>query len=253
MHSSPSKFPSLQSLEPVSLKDISAAKLMNRIDTKYLATADMVESLISLAGEDYRVLEIEGRRLMPYYTCYFDTPDAEMYVEHERGKKARQKVRIRRYEGNKDLSFLEIKDKNNKGRTAKKRLELKEGEDIFTHADFIAENSHYMVPRLMRHIENHFYRITLVRKDMSERITIDTGIEFHNLVTDIFDALPQLAVIEWKRKSFSEYSPMRRILKSLGIRESGFSKYCVGMARTNPGLRKNLLKKKLRLVSRLTG
>ena len=241
----------LYKLQPVSLEEMSAARLMNRIDTKYLATLHQLDKLLSLVAHDYRVVEIEGERMMPYYTCYFDTIDAEMYYEHQRGKKARQKVRIRKYEGNSDLAFLEIKDKNNKGRTKKTRTEFITDKDITEYSDFISENSNYRLDSLIKHIENHFYRITLVRNDMSERVTIDSGIEFHNLITGEYVNLPQLVVIEWKRKAISESSPMKRFLKQLGIRESSFSKYVVGMAKTNQSLRINRIKKNLRKVSKI--
>ena len=56
-------------------------------------------------------------------TLYFDTPDRQMYAEHQRGRKNRQKIRVRRYESS-GVSFLEVKRKNNKGRTDKKRMEI---------------------------------------------------------------------------------------------------------------------------------
>lgn len=244
-------FKVLDSLQPVSLSDIADAKLMNRIDTKYLTTVSKLPDLLHMARTEYMVLEIDKRRRLPYYSCYFDTEDAEMFYEHQRGRKSRQKVRIRRYEGDNELSFLEIKNKNNKGRTKKKRVEMEGGTSATDYSDFVANHSNYYIEDLIPHIENHFYRITLVRKDLSERVTIDTGVEFHNLVTDRYDAIPEVMIIEWKRKALSEYSPMRRILKELGIRESGFSKYCVGMARTNPLLRQNRLKEKIRRIDKL--
>ena len=44
--------------------------------------------------------------------------------------------------------------------------------------------------------ENHFYRITLVNKIMTERITIDTYLEFNNLKTDNKIELPEIGIIE---------------------------------------------------------
>lgn len=244
-------FEFLDNLQPVSLDEISEAKLMNRIDTKYLANISCIEAFFMLASADYRVLQIGELRRMPYYTCYYDTCDTEMYREHQRGKKARQKVRVRRYEGPNELSFIEIKDKNNKGRTSKKRRLIVQGSGLSDYADFVAKHSRYELAALIPQIENHFYRITLVRKDMTERITIDTALQFHNLSTGIDSSMPEIMVIEWKRKALAGRSPMKSILKSLGIYPSGFSKYCVGMARTNPAIKQNSFKKKIRRIARI--
>lgn len=239
-------------LDYVTLDEIAEAKLMNRIDTKYIANISCVQELLNLVNEDYKILQINERRILPYSTRYFDTFDLEMYNEHQRGRKTRQKIRIRKYEGDKELSFVEIKKKNNKGRTKKKRVELEEGKSLIDYHEFIREISNYDVEDLIPQIENHFYRITLVRKDMSERVTIDTQLEFHNLQTGLFASLPQIAIIEWKRKVLSEYSPMNFFLKKLRIKESGFSKYCIGMAKTSPTLKQNRFKIKIRNVDKLS-
>ena len=241
----------LDLLTPVSLADMAEAKLMNRIDTKYLSTVANLERLLEMGSGDYMVLEIESQRRMPYYTRYFDTLDTEMYYEHERGRKARQKIRIRRYESSDGLSFLEVKDKNNKGLTRKTRIEIDNVSPMSDYGDFISNNSHYAVDRLIPQIENHFQRTTLVSNDRTERVTIDTAIEFHNLVTGQDYSLPDVVIIEWKRQPSAHFSPMKKILKELGIRESGFSKYCVGMAVTNPQIKRNRLKKKIRTVEHL--
>ena len=241
----------LEELEPVSLSEIEDAKLMNRIDTKFLANVAKLPELLRRAGSDYRVLEIEDERLKSYYTLYFDTPDLDMYNDHRRGKKARQKVRIRRYEGAEPLDFLEVKDKDNKGNTRKKRRLLAEGQKMEDLAEFIAEKSNYTAERLEKVIENRFYRITLVKKDMSERVTIDTGIRFRCLCGGEEKGVEQLMVVEWKRKRLAAASPMKKILKELGMRETGFSKYCIGMAMTHPSLRRNRLKPRIRLAGKL--
>lgn len=228
------------------------AKLMTRIDTKFVAPRCVLSRLIEMMGADYRVLEIDGRRVMNYYTCYFDTPGREMYHEHQRGRKARQKVRIRRYEDGDGLEFLEVKDKNNKGKTHKSRLELTEDVDHAMRAAFIAEKSRYTCEGLRRQVENRFERITLVGRGMAERITIDSSLRFRNLVMGHTASLPDTAVIEWKHSALSEASPLKGMLRELRIQESGFSKYCMGMACTDPALLTGRIKQKLRTVAKLS-
>ena len=235
----------------VSLEDMEKVRLMNRVDTKYIADIRRINRLLEMASEDYMLQEIDGEFNMPYYTCYFDTPDVNMFYEHERGKKTRQKIRIRKYEGSETSPFLEIKSKNNKGRTHKKRISMEEGESLSIYSSFISKHSFYFEEELSPKIENHFFRITLVNREMTERITIDTGLEFHNFATDSHLNLNRLGIIEWKRDGLNCASGLKEILLELRIHQSGFSKYCMGMAMTDSSLRQNRLKKKVRLVEKI--
>lgn len=240
----------LNSFKPISLEEMGKVKLMNRIDTKFVTSVDKVQKLLEIASADYMVQQIDGQKNMPYYTRYYDTEDVNMFYEHQRGKKTRQKIRVRRYEGSDTPPFVEIKSKNNKGRTHKKRVAMEKGDDISCYNDFLSQNSNYDPATLIPHIENHFYRITLVNKDMTERITIDTNLEFHNLTTDSKVSLDNIGIIEWKRDGRCK-SGLDKILNELRIHQSGFSKYCMGMAITNPSLRQNRLKKRLRKINKI--
>ncbi len=238
----------LQSYTPVSLEQMKAVRLMNRIDTKYVTTRTRLMRLLELARDRYWVQEIDGRRNMPYYTLYYDTERCDMYMEHQRGRKSRQKIRIRAYEHS-GVSFLEVKNKNNKGRTAKKRVECAVGEKD-GHTDFIASHLHYAPERLRDRIENRFTRITLVNRNMTERLTIDTNLRFHNFTTDRVCALDGLVIIELKRDGLTA-SPILELLRRLRIQPSGFSKYCMGMALTDGGLKQNRFKPRLRMISKM--
>lgn len=242
-----------KSFETISLKEMGKVRLMNRIDTKYVTTFDNIVKLLKILSEDYLVQEIDGQSNMPYYTKYFDTEDSHMFYQHQRGKKNRQKVRVRKYEGSDTPPFIEIKTKNNKGRTKKDRVTFTEGSVLTDYNNFFGLYSQYSPASLIPQIENHFFRITLVNKDKTERITIDTGIEFHNLLTDERVSMPHIGIIEWKRDGRRCKSSLEEILREMRIHPTGFSKYCVGMAVTNPSLRQNRLKKKLRMIDRLFG
>lgn len=242
----------LKTFTTISLEEMGKVKLMNRTDTKYVTTLESVEQLLRIASEDYMIQEIGGQTNMPYYTKYYDTEDVNMFYQHQRGKMNRQKVRMRKYEGSDTPPFIEIKTKNNKGRTHKKRISMTEGYELAPYNEFLAQNSQYAPETLIPHIENHFYRITLVNKDMTERITIDTHLEFHNLTTGKRVSMGNIGIIEWKRDGRNCKSRLDSILNRLRIHQSGFSKYCVGMAITNPDLKQNRLKKRLRKIDRIT-
>lgn len=240
----------ISAFDTISLEEMGKVRLMNRIDTKYVTTVDKINDLLRMASSDYLIQQIDGKSNMPYYTKYYDTADVRMFYEHQRGKKNRQKIRERLYEGSNIPPFIEVKIKNNKGRTRKKRVLMEKGSDLKNYYDFLENHSRYDVESLIPHIENHFFRITLVNRNMTERITIDTDLEFHNLLTDERRSLPNIGIIEWKRDGQSGKSGLNKILKKLRIRQSGFSKYCIGMAATNPELKQNRLKKKLRMIDK---
>ena len=106
---------------PIGLEEMSGIKLMNRIDTKFVTTVPLVVRLLKMAQADYRMQEIDGLRNMTYRTVYFDTPALDMFIAHHNGHAGRQKVRIRTYVDS-HMDFLEVKTKNNHGRTRKKRI-----------------------------------------------------------------------------------------------------------------------------------
>lgn len=241
----------LSDFAPISLQEISRVRLMNRIDTKYVTTVPLLAMLLEKAGAEYCIQEIDGMRDMPYYTCYFDTPDCDMFVQHRRGRKTRQKIRLRVYE-NSGTAFMEIKNKDNRGRTDKKRIPADgdSGTEVMRYADFIRIHSHYSPESLLPQLRNRFRRITLVNKLMTERLTIDTGLCFHNVSTGCGYSLKGLVIIELKRDGNTR-SPAAEILHGLHIRQEGFSKYCMGMALTDNRLRQNRLKPRLRMVHRL--
>lgn len=236
----------------VSLEEMGKVKLMNRVDTKFVTTVDRLEQLLQLASGSYAIQQIEGKQMMPYTTLYFDTPDTHMFSEHQRGKKNRQKVRVRRYESS-GIAFLEVKRKNNKGRTDKKRMQVGERTpdlDSEQYRVFLIQKSRYGAAKLVPQLSNAFRRITLVNDAMTERLTIDLDLKFRNEQTGIETEMGPLVIIEVKRDGLT-HSPVLDLLKQLRIKESGFSKYCIGMALTNPGLKQNRFKERLRYVSRL--
>lgn len=233
---------------------MSSIRLMNRTDSKYLANETQLQELLKLAENDYMVQDIDGKRISEYSTMYFDDRFNTMYLNHHNGRATRQKVRIRTYVDT-DVSFFEIKLKNNHGRTKKKRIQLT-GADTYLAdgaSEFLKENAMLDIPleEMQPKISNHFYRITLVNNDKTERLTIDHALSFHNEVSGIDRSMDNLVVIEVKRDG-NTYSPILDMLHKLRIFPSGFSKYCIGMAITTPGIKRNLFNERIRRIEKLT-
>lgn len=242
----------LNDYRSVSLEEMGKVKLMNRVDTKFVTTIDRLERLLQLAVDRYAIQEIEGRQMMPYTTLYYDTDSCDMFSQHQRGKKNRQKIRVRRYESS-GIAFLEVKRKNNKGRTDKKRMQVNDRVpdlDLYVYRNFLLQKSRYGSYRLIPQLSNAFRRITLVNNAMTERLTIDFDLKFHNEQTGLDSDMGPLVIIEVKRDG-QTYSPVLDLLKQLRIHQSGFSKYCIGMALTNPALKRNRFNERLRYVKKL--
>lgn len=248
----------LNEYDSITLDEMRSIRLMNRIDTKFVTTVPMLRQLLLLAKDDYFVQESQGERISPYYTLYFDTPDCKMYNRHEAGHLSRQKVRVRSYV-NAGLNFLEVKTKNNHGRTKKKRIEAlnfdPENHSIFNvqsslFSDFLQTYLKYPQQSLVRQVENRFDRITLVNKAKTERLTIDTNLRFHNISKNNYRFMEELVVIELKRDGLQP-SPILPLLTKLRIHPHGFSKYCIGSALTNADLRRNRIKPRLHSVEKI--
>ena len=236
--------------DPITLEEMSGVKLMNRIDTKFVTTTDRLRLLLEMARQDYYVQEIDGERNLEYDTTYFDTKGFDMYNQHQWNHANRQKIRFRTYciSG---LQFMEVKTKNNHGRTKKKRMEVSDMDvNQREKRDFLGRHLRYGVDTLQPALNNHFSRITLVNRAKTERLTIDSGLRFNNYVSGQQKDMGQLVIIELKRDGHS-YSPVLEILRQLHIHPHGFSKYCMGSAMTNPQLPVNRFKRKLIEINKI--
>lgn len=237
---------------PISLEEMTSIRLMNRTDTKYVVSLPVLSEVLSRANEQYRIQEVAGDRNIDYHTVYLDTPDCAMYLAHQNGRIIREKIRVRTYVAS-GLTFLEVKNKNNKGRTDKKRIRVQGVDTLYADGgqEFLHTHAWYELQALQPLLENRFQRITLVNKAMTERLTIDTGVRFHHLVTGVDAELSNLAIIELKRDGRA-HSPIADILHRLHVRPSGISKYCMGTALTAEELKHNRFKPKLRMVQKIS-
>ena len=245
----------LAEFSPITLEEMSAVKLMNRIDTKYLACRSRLPEILSYLTDNYFVQENVGKRIAHYNTLYYDTPDAKMYVAHHDRKLTRQKLRARIY-CDTGTAFCEIKNKNNKKRTKKKRIpiEVSQFGDMLAYEDartFVTEKLHYEVSDLIPQVENEFDRITLVNKGKTERLTIDSDIRFVNRHTGQTAEVPDLVIIELKQDG-NVPSFFKQVLLDLRIKPNRISKYCLGTLLTNTNVKSNRFKRKIRYINKLS-
>ncbi len=240
-------------LPPITLTEMSGIKLMNRTDTKFIATIDQLQKFLVAVNGKYYIQEIDGKRIASYHTTYYDTDDYQMYNIHHAGRQVREKIRIRTYLDSDD-TFFEIKNKNNHGRTKKKRISIATTSTLHDEREavvpFMEKHAWYTIEEISPVIENWFNRITLVNFDKTERLTIDFNLRFHHLKSDGNDQLQRVAIIELKRDG-NVPSPALDILREIRIKRSGFSKYCIGSILTNRQLKRNNFKERLTMISKM--
>ena len=247
----------LAGFAPISLSEMDSIKLMNRVDSKFVTdVASLLRVLRRARDAGYMALEEDGERLHGYDTLYYDTPDRDMYLAHHNGSLTRQKVRVRTYLSSSD-TFLEIKNKDNHGRTRKKRTAVPRQAfsritDDASAKEYLLKKCRYDVTTLSPALGTAFRRITLVNPAKTERLTIDTSLSFSNPRTGRQVSLGDGVIIELKQDSLAA-SQMLEILLSERIHPLRVSKYCIGSALTDPSLKQNRFKLKLRLIEKTTG
>lgn len=252
-----SDFGAIGKMGAVSLEEMSSVSLMNRTDTKFVTTVEKLRLILEdAANAGYRVCEISGQRLMAYASVYYDTPDLQMYTAHRNGKKTRQKVRVRTYLID-DETFLEIKRKNNHGRTRKKRVPIPSSSvmdfgDIPDAASFLERKSWWKASDLSPETTTDFCRFTLVNKAKTERLTIDINLFFKNFRSGIEVSLGDLVIIELKQDGRVE-SHMRQILLRHRVFPYRISKYCIAVTLTDPTARPGRFIEKVRHIEKITG
>ena len=255
----------IRSFEPISLAQMESVKLMNRIDTKFVVPMSVLPAILEAAQADYFAQEIDGKRVATYDTMYYDTDTLDMYVRHHDRQLARQKIRVRQYVDS-DLTFLEVKRKNNKGRTNKKRIVVpgfdftadtpsvlkhkKKEDEAVTVESFIDAKSRYEWSEISPHLWTKFHRITLVNKAKTERLTIDLDLVWDNVVSGQKKTYPELVIIELKRDG-NVPSHMIDIMLANRVKPLKISKYCIGTALTTPGIKKNRFKNKIRAIEKM--
>jgi len=174
-----------------------------------------------------------------------------MYQAHHNGKPNRHKIRFRKYLQS-NHTFLEIKQKVKGSRTIKKRILVDDLEISLQEKskDFIMKHTPYDAEQLESKLYTRFDRITLIDKMLTERVTIDTHIDFYFQHHDSYQ-LNDCVVIEVKRDENSQHSAIAGYLNKKGIHPNGMSKYCLGRALIENNLKKNNFKRKINTLKNI--
>ncbi len=238
----------LSTFTPISLKEMDGVKLMDRMDTKYVFDIKELPALLEEIKPHYSCLHINEKIISSYQTLYYDTKSFLLYNKHHNGELNRYKIRRRTYLDS-QLDYLEVKFKNNKGRTIKERIkEIEPGEEFNEKAyDFLCRELPFDPKLLAPVVYVNYERVTLVNKTGTERLTIDFNLGFRNRENKLI--LNDLVIAEVKQTKRAG-SPIISALRKHHIREGSISKYCFAVALLHDGVKKNNFKQKLLSLKR---
>jgi hypothetical protein len=229
---------------------IDARSLQQRIDRKYLLAAGALEPILACLRPGYSVLRAGQHVWARYESIYLDTPDRRFYHDHRCGRRPRYKVRIRHHV-DRQLSFLEIKIKTNSSRTVKRRVAIPFGHNRLgvPEQEFIETYVPTDGVRLMPSVSISFFRLTLVGKELNERLTFDRDVIFASGPRE--EHFPRVVIAEIKQAAYSNRLGAVPALRKHHAREVAFSKYCVGTILVAP-VAGNIFKPTLKAMERLS-
>jgi hypothetical protein len=237
------------------LADVADTAVANRVDTKFVLDEGQLLGVLASLPDNYRVLDIDDTRYTAYETQYFDTGSYELFHRHHSGASNRCKVRTRLY-ANTGLAFLEVKLKTRAGATVKFREPTANFEtgSLEPWSEFIATHCPYPASVLHPVLRSRFDRISLISESRRERLTIDLDLKVDGRQGTV--NLPHVAVAELKQEWTGEPardSEFLHAMRAIGVRPTGFSKYCIGLLLTRPEIKHNLFKPQLRQLRHLMG
>jgi hypothetical protein len=229
---------------------VEARSLQQRFDRKYLIAAHDIAGVLAHLQPSHCVLRAGDQIWARYRSVYFDTPDRELYHAHRRDRRPRFKVRLRHHDDRR-LSFLEVKRKDNTGRTAKYRLALPFGHDDLGARErtFIDAHAPLAGQCLLPRVALSFQRLTLVGRALDERVTFDKGLTVA-AGTSVAE-LGRVVIAEVKQAHFVNHTGAVDGFRREHVREMALSKYCLATALVAP-VPANVFKPALRAIERLS-
>lgn len=240
----------LSAFPAASWAEVEATALQRRFDRKFVLRNEQLEQVLAQVKGRYRVLPTAGRPLATYSTVYFDTPDMFMFMQHARGKRPRFKVRIRHYP-DRQVSYLEVKEKTNRGETRKERKQVAFGEEIIpaSHHNFIRKHTQLDPAALRPLLSTNFKRLTLLDPVLGERVTSDIFLSF--VMGSVSKDLSRLVITEIKQANALSRTPFTEALHDVSARARSFSKYSLGVAFLGLATRVNAFRPAVRMIERL--
>lgn len=232
----------------VTLAELEWLSLRDRVESKAIMPLALTPHLIRELSGEFLVLEHERSRSQLYRNLYFDTEDLDFYTDHHNKKLHRHKIRYRSYVDS-DVSFLEVKQKLNTGRTVKHRTRVDDvGVVDDDQAALIREHTGHEPDLLAPVITIDYHRVTFAAWAGDERVTLDFGLTFSS--DDRRLALDSMVIFEVKQAELMHHSPAMEALRRCGLHTTSMSKYCAGVASCVDAVKTNRFKPLLGRIDR---
>jgi hypothetical protein len=240
----------LSQFKPATLDELESLMLLNRFDTKYILNEESLPEILEILKDDYQVLEIDGNREFSYDNLYYDTKEYFFFSQHHNGKLNRAKLRFRHYIDT-NAQFFEIKRHMNNDLTEKTRIPIALNEKKINREieEKILEKLELNYLEILPKLTVRYNRITLMNKEVPEKVTIDTDLYFKNTINDI--ALQGLTLLEIKHGCHRSASRLYNILKNMGLHPKSISKYCMGLVMTDSNVKYNRFKSKVLFINKI--
>ena len=246
----------IHDFQPITLEATNqAARMLKRQENKYVLDIGGLKTFLVDLRDTFAILEIGGKKVFGYSSCYFDD-QLKSYYDHLQGKRLRFKIRTRCYVDT-GTTFFEVKLKDKRGATNKKRISVAE----FAPLTLNEENKNMLYEfylklynknfsfNLRPSILVNFKRITLVSLVGGERTTIDYGLSFKPIGGSPIQLSDDFIIVE--TKSSKGKGVADGVLKQQGIRSIKYcSKYCIGAILSGSVERYNVFRPVIRLVNK---
>ena len=241
----------LNKFKNISLSELEAVSLLRRYDSKFTFHVNNLPTLLERLKNLYKILEIDGKRQFNYDNTYYDTTNLLFYNQHHNGQRKRFKIRTRKYIES-DQLFFEIKIKNNKNKTLKKRTKINNEKDVNNHdiKEKIKNAVGHIADELSPSLFVDFSRMTFIDNNSTERLTIDTNLKVKNNTNSSIN-YDKLIICEVKQKKYNPKSSFIKIVRDLKIYEMRFSKYCIGLVNLNTNIKYNRFKEKTLYLNKI--
>ncbi len=228
---------------------LAARMLQVRMDTKFILKASALDALLGTLYDDYAVVVSGSQTNARYDNLYFDTPAHLALTSHHRGVRPRFKVRIRHHL-DRQMSFLEVKEKRNTNRTHKQRMAIPfMTEDLDAAAiQFIQHHCPIDPSTLQKSMRIRFSRMTLVGRHSQERITVDSHLQFS--AGEAHADLPGTVITEVKQERYRPTTTVMRALRAAKAHQMSLSKYCTAAQLLLPHIKMNRYRPRLRMLRR---
>jgi len=214
------------------LSDLGKASLMDRVDTKFLLPIAALPQLLLRLRNSHSALTIGQDTFSTYQNTYFDTENLDFYRDHHNERANRFKVRQRHYVES-DIKFLEVKQKTNKKRTKKYRINVTDSGTMQTSKQqLIKKHLGMNLEELNISQYSGYQRIALADISACERLTLDFNLWFKAPKNERVFHIPNMFIAELKQQRLSKSTPAYTEISKLGYRPDSLSKYCVGCALT---------------------